>query len=232
MKLIDKLNQAKKGNNFWKAAKLLVNQNQKHNEQLPMNNQEAAVAFAEKLKTTMKTNESKTHKGKDREKIVSLKLGEISFKAIKLSEYEWIHTEVKPSTLKNLIENRKNTAPGHDGISYQMIKQLPLETLENLSQTIETTLQLGHVPAQWKISTVTKGEKDHKTLKGYRQLSLTSCLLVSHCEKLNLFGDQQSAYRSGRCTTDNLLTLTEKATTSFKWKCATAAAFLDFRTSF
>ena len=56
--------------------------------------------------------------------------------------------------------------------------------------------------------------------------------LVNFCEKLNLFGDQQSAYRSGRCTTDNLLTLTEKATTSFKWKGATAAAFLDVEQAF
>ena len=85
-----------------------------------------------------------------------------------------------------------------------MIKQLPLETLENLAQTIQTSLQLGHVPAQWKISTVTmipKVGKDHKTLKGYRPLLLTSCLgklcesivnehLVNYCEKLNLFGDQ------------------------------------------
>ena len=39
MKLIDKINQAKKGNNFWKAAKKLLNQNQKNNEQLPKNNQ-------------------------------------------------------------------------------------------------------------------------------------------------------------------------------------------------
>ena len=82
MKLIDKLKQAKKGNNFWKAAKTLLNQSQKNNEQLPMNNQEAADAFAEKLKTTMKTNESKTHKGKDHEKIVSLKIRETNFKAI------------------------------------------------------------------------------------------------------------------------------------------------------
>ena len=31
MKLIDNLNQAKKGNKFWKAAKILLNQNQKNN---------------------------------------------------------------------------------------------------------------------------------------------------------------------------------------------------------
>ena len=127
-----------------------------------------------------------------------------------------------------------------------MIKHLPLKTLENIAQTIQTSLQLGHVPAQWKISTITmipKVGKDHKTLKGYRLLSLIFCLgklcesivnkhLVNHCEKLNLFGDQQSAFRSGRCTTDNLLTLTGKATTSFKWKGATAAAFFDVEQAF
>ena len=30
---------------------------------------------------------------------------------------------------KNILENRKNIAPGHDGISYQMIKQLPIEAI-------------------------------------------------------------------------------------------------------
>ena len=65
-----------------------------------MNNQEAADALAEKLMPTMKTNESKTHKGKDHEKIVSQKIRETNFKAINLSEDERKHTEVKPSTLK------------------------------------------------------------------------------------------------------------------------------------
>ena len=90
---------------------------------------------------------------------------------------------------------------------------------------------------------IPKVGKDYKTLKGYRPLSLTSCLgklcesivnehLVNHSQKLNLFGDQQSAYRSGRCTTDNFLALTEKATTSFRWKGAAAAAFLDVEQAF
>ena len=85
--------------------------------------------------------------------------------------------------------------------------------------------------------------KIQKTLKGCRPLSLTSCLgklcksivheqLVNHCEELNPFGDQQSAVRSDRSTTDNLLTLTEKAKTSFKRKGATAAAFLHVGQAF
>ena len=49
-----------------------------------------------------------------------------------------------------------------------MMKQLPLETIENLAQTIQAPIQLGHVPARWKTTTVTmipKVGKDHKTLK-------------------------------------------------------------------
>ena len=93
-----------------------------------MSNKEAADAFAKKLKTTMKTNESKTDKRKDHEKIVSQKIRKTNFMAIKLCEDERKHTELKPATFKNILGNRKNTAPGHDGISYQMIKQLPLDT--------------------------------------------------------------------------------------------------------
>ena len=62
MKLIDKLNQSRKSNTFCKAEKILLIQNQKSNQKFAMNNHEAAEAFAEKLKTTKKTNESKTGK--------------------------------------------------------------------------------------------------------------------------------------------------------------------------
>ena len=50
--------------------------------------------------------------------MVSLKIRE--FTATNLSEKEQKHTELKPATLKGLLRNRKNTAPRHDGMSYQM----------------------------------------------------------------------------------------------------------------
>ena len=149
MKTIDNLNQTSKVSDFWKPSKILLIQNQKNNKHL---NQEATknqeAAYAENLKTKKKTNESKYDKGKYQEQIVSLKMGEKNFKAIKLSEQETKHREVKPVTLKYLLTNRKNNAPGHEEIRYQMIKQLPLEPKENLSKTIQTSKQLGHGPAQ------------------------------------------------------------------------------------
>ena len=50
-----------------------------------MNNQEAAYAFAEKLKK-QKFNESKTDKAKDNAKMYSLKIRETNLGATKLSE--------------------------------------------------------------------------------------------------------------------------------------------------
>ena len=99
-----------------------------------MNNQEAAEAFAKNLKVTINTNELKTEKARDK-KIVSQKKRETNFKTTMPIE-DRKHTELKPATLKDTLRGRKYTAPGHDGLSYQMIKQLPLETLEKKSQLL------------------------------------------------------------------------------------------------
>ena len=90
---------------------------------------------------------------------------------------------------------------------------------------------------------ILKKEKVDKTLKRYKTLSSTSCLgkiresivieqLVNNFEKLNLWGDQRSAYRSGRSTTGSVPTLTEEATTGFNRKGATVAAVLNVEQSF
>ena len=67
-----------------------------------MNNQEAADAFAEKLKTAMKTNESKTDKAKHHEETVSLKIRETNFKPVNLSEERRKHKEIIIATLKSI----------------------------------------------------------------------------------------------------------------------------------
>ena len=66
-----------------------------------MYNQEAADTFAEKQKTTMKTNESKTDKTKDLEKIVSLKIRETNFKTPSLvKKEEHTHRSITCSSQK------------------------------------------------------------------------------------------------------------------------------------
>ena len=82
----------------------------------------------------MKTNESKTDKGKDYEKIVSLKIRKTYFKATKLSEVDRKHTEVKAATYKSILRNRRNTLPGHDEISYQMKKTITIRNNRKTSK--------------------------------------------------------------------------------------------------
>ena len=143
-----------------------------------MNNQKAADAFAEHLKTTKNTNKSKTDRAKHHEKMVSLKTREtISRRPIYVKKKE--DKKIKPVGFKNILRNRKNTAPVHYGISYRMLIHLSLEKTEILAQTIQTSVHSERVPVQRKTTTVTmipKVGKHHKTLKGYRPLSLTSCL--------------------------------------------------------
>ena len=146
--LIEKLNQARLVYSLWKTPKTLHNQNQKNNENFPMDNQETADALTEKLKTAMKTDESKTDKAKQHEQIVSLKIRGTNFKATNLCEEGRKHTVVKPATLKSIIRNRKNTAPGPDGTNSQMIKQLSLETIKILAQATQKSIHLGHIPNQ------------------------------------------------------------------------------------
>ena len=64
--------------------------------------------------------------------------------------------------------------------------------------------------------------------KQKKPISLTNCiskvcetvvknLTLDHCEANKLFGQQQSACREKRCTTDNLLDLTQHISEAYQW---------------
>ena len=245
MRLIDNATDPATGSKFWKAIKRLLNDKTTSN-QLPHSNQEAANAFAEKLKSTMTTNKAASNKDKKHEEEITRKIGNIDFNFEYLSSEDRENTNVDPQRLKRLLKNRKNTAPGEDGINYNLIKRLPENTFKTICHLIESSIKLGHVPENWKSSIVTmipKPGKDHKNIKGYRPLSLTACLgklcecvvneeLVAHCESKNIFKDQQSAYRKGRCTTDNLLCLTEIGAKALHKNNSIALALLDVEQAF
>ena len=126
-----------------------------------------------------------------------------------------------------------------------MIKKLPLAKIYNLAQTFDTntTRTCTSSMENYNRYNDTKSGKISQNVKRIQTLPLTSCPgklcestvnehLVNHCEKTKPVPRSTIFYRSGRGTTDNLLTLTEKATRSFEWKGATAAAFLDIEQAF
>ena len=56
--------------------------------------------------------------------------------------------------------------------------------------------------------------------------------LLRYCELYNVFGETQSAYRHNRCTTDNLILLTQNVSEAFQWKQCVGAVFLDVEKAF
>ena len=54
----------------------------------------------------------------------------------------------------------------------------------------------------------------------------------AHCEENNVFGEMQSAYRRNRCTTDNLLKLTQHVTEAFQWSEMVGFVCLDIEKAF
>ena len=91
---------------------------------------------------------------------------------------------------------------------------------------------------------VTKAkQKTKKDAENYRPISLTNCIaeicetavknfVLAHCEEIDVFGEMQSAYRTNRCTTDNLLKLTQHVTEAFQWSEMVGFVFLDFEKAF
>ena len=246
LKLLSEMNKGPTQQNFWKALKKLTGTRPKRTSKLKMTNQDAANHFAKMLKANMTTNITNSQAALTHEQEVHDKVSQAKIQDFQLEQTGFAQTEISLKQLKDVIKHRKNTAPGQDKVSYKAMKNLPNNVLEVLRQILVQTLRSGYVPLGWKqvtVSMLPKPKKDHKDPKNYRPLSLTSCIgkicecfvkeqLLVHCEDHDIFGHFQSAYRSERCTTDNLLCLTETIYNENNWKQPVAAAFLDVQRAF
>ena len=88
-----------------------------------------------------------------------------------------------------------------------------------------------------------KPNKNKKDAENYRPISLTNCIakicetavknfVLAHCEENDVFGEMQSAFRRNRCTTDNLLQLTQHVTEAFQWSEMVGFVCLDIEKTF
>ena len=131
-----------------------------------------------------------------------------------------------PFTINELSNSLKSchlSAPGLDDITYQIIKHLSQNSLNNLL-LLYNRIYAEHVfPAAWHDAIVIpfpKPGKDTTDPKNYRPIALTSCLckilekivnnrLVCILEQRKLISpwQRQSGFRRGRSTTDNILML-------------------------
>jgi Reverse transcriptase (RNA-dependent DNA polymerase). len=149
--------------------------------------------------------------------------------------------------VRNVIKNLKpNKAPGHDGVTNSMLKQLSYHFVNHLVVIYNSALKLQHFPETWKkadVVTIPKQGKDPKFPQNRRPISLLSCLgkvyekiILERFKKFvftnNLIPDEQFGFIPGCSTTHQLIRLMEYITSGFERKMTTVAVFLDINKAY
>jgi ribonuclease HI len=129
--------------------------------------------------------------------------------------------EYQMKELLQALACKKDSAVGHDCISYNILKHSPIITKWALLDLINRIWIEGKVPEAWKIATVIplpKKGKPPEEPTSYRPISLTSHMckvmetmvntrLNHYMESNGLYTPNQSGFRRGRSTTDQIVRL-------------------------
>ena len=136
-------------------------------------------------------------------------------------------------------------AAGEDDIPYEMVKHLGKKARLMLLHIYNRCWAGEELPATWRtalIKTLLKEGKDPKDTASYRPISLTSCMgkllekivadrLTYSMESKGLISDDQAGFRQNRCTTDQVLKMTQSAADQMQDKKghnAIVVAFFDY----
>ena len=136
-------------------------------------------------------------------------------------------------------------ANGYDGISNAMLKICPEEASIPLLIIFKKCLDLGSFPSSWKHANVQPSHKKNskQDKSNYRPISLL-CTCSKIYEKIvfdamysffienNLISPNQSGFRPGDSTINQLLAITSEIYNSFEKRLETRAAFLDISKAF
>lgn len=137
---------------------------------------------------------------------------------------------------------KRQSAPGEDMITYDMIKKLPKSCKMVVLKLFNQIWEGGSLPNSWKHSIVlpfVKPNKDPTTVNSYRPIALTSSLcklnervianrLAWHMEINKLFNVNQAGFRKNRSTIDQIMRLQNDIQNSINHCEYTIGIFLDF----
>ncbi|KAJ4447178.1 hypothetical protein ANN_09179 [Periplaneta americana] len=135
------------------------------------------------------------------------------------SEARALIDNITPLDISLELRYIKNSSPGPDQITYNILRQLPPKALNYLAELYTGSLRLGHTPKRWKHSHILlfpKPGKDASDPQNYRPISLTSTLaklmekvLVSrlhvYMRNRNLLPTTQAGFRPGAQLHDQLI---------------------------
>jgi len=148
--------------------------------------------------------------------------------------------------LHRAIGKGRKTAPGKDGISYEIVKNLSVIVLEEILALMNHIWQEGRLPSAWKhalVVPILKPGKDASKAGSYRPIALTSVLckimermvtdrLVYKLEKKGWFTSVQSGFRRGRSTMDAVTSLDSDIKKAMVNREVLLAVFIDIEKAY
>lgn len=137
-------------------------------------------------------------------------------------------------------------APGSDGIRYEMLRRASFPFLACLAALFTSSLALGFIPKRWKTvlaRMLPKAGKDLSKCAHFRPISLASAVakllerlfaqrLSTYLEERRLLPVDQSAFRPGRNTTEQVALLLQQTTKAANLQLPTAIVSLDMARAF
>jgi endonuclease/exonuclease/phosphatase family metal-dependent hydrolase len=235
-------------NSVWKMARTLTGKKEPNppiqgKTHLACSPRDKAEVLAESLEESFTPNAPSQHTPQV-EKLVRDYLADHPPAAVEEAGNIETCTAEEVIRLAGKLPNKK--APGVDGITNEIIKELPAEAGRRLVAIFNAALRLQHFPTSWKEAKVVvfpKPGKSHRDPANYRPISLLSGLsklfeklilarLTSHCEDHNLLPDQQFGFRSQHSCDHQLLRVTNKIAHGLNTNKPTGVVFLDVAKAF
>lgn len=151
-----------------------------------------------------------------------------------------------PAEINSYINQlQENKAPGIDGISNKLIKQIKDCILEPLTSIFNQSLCDGEFPQNWKTACVSPIYKsgDKYSPDNYRPISLLGIFskllekimnkrLMQYLESNNLLSNFQFGFRQNKCTNDATSLLTAKIASYLDHNQSCVGVFLDLAKAF
>ena len=201
---------------------------------------EKATAFT-KYYSSLTKNQKRTNTDKAFKKLTrTMEKRHGPFESIFVRKFS--RTELDDS----LQKCKPKKAPGPDDITNEMLMQLGDAGRGILLNIINKTWETGTLPQIWKnanIIPILKKDKPKSKVSSYRPISLTSCIckvaerminrrLYWWLEKSGKLHPNQSGFRKGRQTIDQLIRLTQETADAFQKKESVAAVFVDLQQAY
>ena len=144
------------------------------------------------------------------------------------------------------LDKVKNTAPGTDGIYYQMINHMPTQMKEYLCRVLNKFYKQAYFPEEWRtaiIIPIPKPGKSHNKSANYRPIALTSCLckiferminerLLEYLEMEGVFANIQCGCRKNKSTMDHLVRLENEVRKAFAREEHMVSVFFDLEKAY